>query len=124
MSSLDPPPRKRPRSETLTTDSVDGRISITDLEAFTNLPLVDITLAFGGLSIKIYIEMVFTPIQDAFPSTFKGQQAVFTIGSAVSLIGAIVTMLTIPANSIDLEEEDESWRDYLKRNGEDVKEAE
>ncbi|KAJ7256529.1 major facilitator superfamily domain-containing protein [Mycena haematopus] len=65
---------------------------------------------------------VFTPIQDAFPSTFKGQQAVFTIGSAVSLIGAVVTMLTIPGTSIDLEVEDESWRDYLKRNGVDVSE--
>ncbi|KAJ7195129.1 major facilitator superfamily domain-containing protein [Mycena pura] len=63
---------------------------------------------------------VFIPIQDAFPSTFKGQQAVFTIGSAVSIIGAVVTMLTIPGRSIDLEEEDESWRDYLKRNGVDT----
>ncbi|KAJ7256527.1 major facilitator superfamily domain-containing protein [Mycena haematopus] len=65
---------------------------------------------------------VFTPIQDAFPSTFKGQQAVFTIGSAVSLIGAVVTMLTIPGTSMDLEVEDESWREYLKRNGVDVSE--
>ncbi|KAF8211841.1 inorganic phosphate transporter [Mycena galopus ATCC 62051] len=63
---------------------------------------------------------VFTPIQDAFPSTFKGQQAVFTIGSAVSIIGAFVTMWTIPGTLMDLEAEDESWKDYLKRNGVDT----
>jgi len=63
---------------------------------------------------------VFTPIQDAFPSTFTGQQAVFLIGSAVSMVGAVVTMLTIPGTSIDLEVEDEAWKDYLKRNGVDI----
>ncbi|KAJ6502179.1 major facilitator superfamily domain-containing protein [Mycena sanguinolenta] len=83
--------------------------------------LLGFSAAWGKAGAAIGTQ-VFTPIQDAFPSTFKGQQAVFTIGSAVSLIGAIVTMLTIPANSIDLEEEDESWRDYLKRNGVDISE--
>ncbi|KZT34751.1 MFS general substrate transporter, partial [Sistotremastrum suecicum HHB10207 ss-3] len=39
---------------------------------------------------------VFLPIQDSFPNTFKGTQAVFVIGSAFSLVGAIVTWFLIP----------------------------
>ncbi|KAF7363756.1 Major facilitator superfamily domain-containing protein [Mycena sanguinolenta] len=83
--------------------------------------LIGFSAAWGKAGAAIGTQ-VFTPIQEAFPSTFKGQQAVFTIGSAVSLVGAVVTMVTIPANSINLEEEDESWRDYLKRNGVDISE--
>jgi len=60
---------------------------------------------------------VFTPIQDAFSDDFKGQQAVFLIGSAVSLLGAIATYFLIPDMSRELENEDEAWRAYLEANG-------
>lgn len=63
---------------------------------------------------------VFTPIQNAFADEFKGQQAVFLIGSAVSIIGGIVTYLCIPSMSEQLEDEDEGWRQYLIQNGVDV----
>ncbi|KAJ7191561.1 inorganic phosphate transporter [Mycena pura] len=84
--------------------------------------LFGLSAAWGKVGAAIGTQ-VFIPIQDAFPTTLKGEQAVFIIGSAVSIVGAIVTMLTIPGvrtRSIDLEVEDESWKDYLKRNGVDI----
>jgi len=63
---------------------------------------------------------VFTPIQNAFDDELKGQQAVFLIGSAVSIIGAIVTYLCIPSMPVELENEDAAWRAYLEENGVDT----
>ncbi|KAF8586992.1 inorganic phosphate transporter [Ramaria rubella] len=60
---------------------------------------------------------VFTPIQDAFSDEFRGQQAVFLIGSAVSLVGALATYFLIPDMTRELENEDEAWRKYLEANG-------
>jgi len=81
--------------------------------------LFGLSAAWGKVGAAIGTQ-VFIPIQDAFPTIFKGEQGVFIIASAVSFVGAIVTMLTIPGTSIDLEVEDESWKDYLKRNGVDI----
>lgn len=60
---------------------------------------------------------VFTPIQNAFHDEFKGQQAVFLIGSAVSILGALATYALIPDHNEMLEDEDEAWRRYLEENG-------
>lgn len=60
---------------------------------------------------------VFTPIQNAFDDEFKGQQAVFLIGSAVSILGALATYAFIPTHNDMLEDEDEAWRRYLEENG-------
>lgn len=64
---------------------------------------------------------VFTPIQNAFSDEFKGQQAVFLIGSAVSILGAMLTYACIPDMSETLEDEDEAWRLYLEENGIDTR---
>ncbi|KAL1407795.1 hypothetical protein Q8F55_007230 [Vanrija albida] len=63
---------------------------------------------------------VFTPIQNAFEDEFRGQQAVFLIGSAVSILGGIVTYLCIPNMDDQLENEDMAWRAYLEENGVDT----
>lgn len=60
---------------------------------------------------------VFTPIQNAFDGDFKGQQAVFLIGTGISILGAIATMALIPNHNDMLEDEDEAWRAYLEENG-------
>ncbi|ORX36511.1 major facilitator superfamily domain-containing protein [Kockovaella imperatae] len=62
---------------------------------------------------------VFTPIQNAFSDDFRGQQAVFLIGSAVSIVGAIITYICIPEMGTGqyLEDEDAAWRAYLESHG-------
>ncbi|KAJ5597161.1 hypothetical protein N7450_003619 [Penicillium hetheringtonii] len=63
---------------------------------------------------------VFTPIQHSFPTTQKGQQAVFLIGSAFCLVGTLVTWYLIPDMSRELETEDSRFKAYLEENGYDI----
>lgn len=63
---------------------------------------------------------VFTPIQNAFHDEFKGQQVVFLIGSAVSIVGALATWFLIPDMDLELGSEDEKWKAYLKEHGIDT----
>ncbi|GFZ47540.1 hypothetical protein JCM24511_05284 [Saitozyma sp. JCM 24511] len=51
---------------------------------------------------------------------FKGQQAVFLLGRAFSIIGGLITDAS--PKSGELENEDEAWRAYLGANGLDVSE--
>lgn len=63
---------------------------------------------------------VFTPIQDSFSSTEKGQQAVFLIGAAFALAGGAIAWFLIPDMSRELETEDARFKAYLEENGYDV----
>lgn len=60
---------------------------------------------------------VFTPIQDSFESTEKGQQAVFVIGAAFTVVGGLIAWFMIPDMSRELETEDARFRAYLEENG-------
>ncbi|KAF7178259.1 hypothetical protein CNMCM7691_006934 [Aspergillus felis] len=63
---------------------------------------------------------VFTPIQNSFDSTFKGQQAVFLIGSGFAVIGGLCSWFLIPDMSRELETEDARFKAYLEENGYDI----
>ncbi|KAL5358250.1 major facilitator superfamily domain-containing protein [Aspergillus floccosus] len=63
---------------------------------------------------------VFTPIQDAFDSTARGQQAVFLIGAAFTLVGGCVAWCLIPDMARELETEDARFKAYLVENGVDI----
>lgn len=63
---------------------------------------------------------VFTPIQNSFSSTQKGQQGVFLIGSAFALVGGLISWILIPDKNRDLESEDTRFRAYLEDKGFDT----
>ncbi|KXG47971.1 Major facilitator superfamily domain, general substrate transporter [Penicillium griseofulvum] len=63
---------------------------------------------------------VFTPIQNSFDTTAKGQQAVFLIGSAFTVVGGLVAWFLIPDMSRELETEDAKFKAYLEEQGYDV----
>jgi MFS family permease len=63
---------------------------------------------------------VFTPIQNSFESTEKGQQAVFLIGSAFTVVGGLIAWFLIPDMSRELETEDARFKAYLQENGYDI----
>lgn len=64
---------------------------------------------------------VFAPILASFgDSTYKGNQAVFLIGSAFAFAGAISCWLIIPDISNELSSEDEKWKAYLKECGYEI----
>lgn len=63
---------------------------------------------------------VFTPIQDSFSSTEKGQQGVFLIGAAFAIVGGLVAWFLIPDKEKDLESEDVRFRSYLEEKGFDT----
>ncbi|KAJ5318193.1 hypothetical protein PENANT_c052G01203 [Penicillium antarcticum] len=63
---------------------------------------------------------VFTPIQNSFDSTEKGQQAVFLIGAAFTVVGGLISWFLIPDMSRELETEDARFKEYLEQNGYDV----
>lgn len=63
---------------------------------------------------------VFIPIQDSFPSTEKGQQAVFLIGAAFAIVGGIISWVFIPDKERDLESEDVRFKAFLEENGFDT----
>ncbi|CRG82743.1 putative metabolite transport protein GIT1 [Talaromyces islandicus] len=60
---------------------------------------------------------VFTPIQNSFDSDAKGQQAVFLIGSAFTIVGGLISWYLIPDMSRELETEDVRFEAYLEENG-------
>ena len=63
---------------------------------------------------------VFTPIQDSFSNTEKGQQGVFLIGSAFAIVGGLISWFLIPDKERDLESEDVRFRRYLEEKGFDT----
>jgi Na+/melibiose symporter-like transporter len=63
---------------------------------------------------------VFTPIQDSFSSTEKGQQGVFLIGSAFAIVGGLIAWFFIPDKERDLESEDVRFKNYLEEKGFDT----
>ncbi|KAJ5988277.1 hypothetical protein N7481_003487 [Penicillium waksmanii] len=63
---------------------------------------------------------VFTPIQNSFSSTEKGQQAVFLIGAAFTVVGGLISWFLIPDMSRELETEDARFKAYLEEHGYDI----
>lgn len=63
---------------------------------------------------------VFTPIQNSFDSTAKGQQAVFLIGSGFTVAGGLIAWFLIPDMSKELEAEDAKFKAFLRENGYDI----
>ncbi|RFU31842.1 hypothetical protein B7463_g4509, partial [Scytalidium lignicola] len=62
----------------------------------------------------------FTPIQNSFSSVEKGQQGVFLIGSAFTIVGGLISWVLIPDMSKELETEDAKFKKYLEENGYDI----
>jgi len=62
----------------------------------------------------------FAPIQNSFDQTVKGQQAVFLVGSAVAIVGGIISWFLIPDKEKDLESEDVRFMAYLEHEGYDT----
>ncbi|GIK01644.1 hypothetical protein Aspvir_005682 [Aspergillus viridinutans] len=67
-----------------------------------------------------------TPLRDhfmelaaanSFDFTFKGQQAVFLIGSGFAVLGGLCSWFLIPDMSRELETEDARFKAYLEENG-------
>lgn len=64
---------------------------------------------------------VFKPILASYgDNAFKGNQAVFLIGSGFAVLGSLVAWFFIPANPPNLEEEDENWKIYLQDAGYEI----
>ena len=63
---------------------------------------------------------VFTPIQDSFANTEKGQQGVFLIGAAFAIVGGLIAWFFIPDKERDMESEDVRFRTYLEEHGFDT----
>ncbi|KAL1965494.1 hypothetical protein VTN77DRAFT_5750 [Rasamsonia byssochlamydoides] len=69
-------------------------------------------------------KQVFTPIQDSFADTFRGQQGVFPIGSAFTIVGGLVPWFLIPDMSREVEMEDVRFQRYLEKNGYEISHTE
>ncbi|WRT66789.1 uncharacterized protein IL334_003752 [Kwoniella shivajii] len=63
---------------------------------------------------------VFPLIQARYPTTIKGHQAMFFVGSGICVLCAIVVMTLIPNRRAQLEDEDVEFRQYLEANGWDT----
>jgi MFS family permease len=64
---------------------------------------------------------VFAPILASYGnSVYKGNQAVFLIGSAFAAVGALTSWFIIPYISNRLENEDDAWKAYLEEMGYDI----
>ncbi|PWY80267.1 hypothetical protein BO94DRAFT_558374 [Aspergillus sclerotioniger CBS 115572] len=57
---------------------------------------------------------------NSFSSTEKGQQAVFLIGSAFTIVGVLIAWFLIPDMSRELETEDAKFKAYLEEIGYDI----
>ncbi|RFU27243.1 hypothetical protein B7463_g9090, partial [Scytalidium lignicola] len=76
-----------------------------------------IIAAFGKAGAAIGTA-VFRPILASYgDSVYKGNQAVFLIGSAFAFAGAITSWFIIPDISTKLDNEDEAWKQYLHDQG-------
>ncbi|KAI5477730.1 Major facilitator superfamily domain, general substrate transporter [Pseudohyphozyma bogoriensis] len=81
--------------------------------------LVGLSAAVGKAGAAIGTQ-VFTPIQNSFSNTEKGQQAVFLIGAGFGIAGALVTWFFVPEMSRELGGEDAAFKAYLEDNGWDT----
>ncbi|EEB90177.1 hypothetical protein MPER_11653 [Moniliophthora perniciosa FA553] len=63
---------------------------------------------------------VFPIIMNKFPSTIKGQQAIFLVGSAICVVGAALVWFLVPDMDEQLESEDAKFKKYLEENGYDT----
>ncbi|KAK4688669.1 hypothetical protein P7C73_g1427, partial [Tremellales sp. Uapishka_1] len=75
--------------------------------------------AFGKAGAAVGTQ-VFPLIQARFSTTVKGQQAIFLVGSALCVVGAVVVMTLVPDRSRQLEDEDVAFKRYLQENGWDT----
>ncbi|KAI5199394.1 major facilitator superfamily transporter [Aureobasidium subglaciale] len=56
----------------------------------------------------------------SYEDVTKGQQVVFLVGSAISLVGTLVVWFMIPSYNKELETEDARFRAFLQENGHDT----
>ncbi|KAF2114960.1 major facilitator superfamily domain-containing protein [Lophiotrema nucula] len=64
---------------------------------------------------------VFKPILASYgDNAFRGNQAVFLIGSGFAVLGMLVAWFFIPAHPPMLEEEDADWKTYLRDHGYEI----
>lgn len=98
-------------------------IALTSSESFpTSIrgQCMGLISAFGKAGAAIGTA-VFAPILASYgDSVYKGNQAVFLIGSAFALAGAISSWFIIPDTSSQLENEDDAWKAYLKEQGYEI----
>ncbi|KAL0569407.1 hypothetical protein V5O48_012561 [Marasmius crinis-equi] len=65
---------------------------------------------------------VFPIIMNQYPTTVKGQQAIFLVGSAICVVGAALVWFLIPDMDSSLESEDAKFKKYLEENRWDTSE--
>ncbi|KAK7039237.1 hypothetical protein VNI00_010142 [Paramarasmius palmivorus] len=65
---------------------------------------------------------VFPIIMNRFSTAIKGQQAIFLVGSAICVVGAVVVWFLVPDMDNQLESEDARFKKYLEENGYDTSE--
>ncbi|KAK7470524.1 hypothetical protein VKT23_001949 [Stygiomarasmius scandens] len=65
---------------------------------------------------------VFPLIVDRYEDEVKGQQAIFLIGAAISVVGTLVVYFLIPDRDCQLESEDKLFKEYLEQHGWDTSE--
>ncbi|KAK7457098.1 hypothetical protein VKT23_010400 [Stygiomarasmius scandens] len=65
---------------------------------------------------------VFPLIVDRYEDEVKGQQAIFLIGAAISVVGTLVVYFFIPDRDRQLESEDKLFKEYLEQHGWDTSE--
>ncbi|THV08436.1 MFS general substrate transporter [Dendrothele bispora CBS 962.96] len=63
---------------------------------------------------------VFPLIVDRYGDEIKGQQAIFLIGAAISVVGTLMVYFLIPDKDRQLESEDKLFKEYLEQNGWDT----
>lgn len=63
---------------------------------------------------------VFNAILNAYDSSDKGNQVVFMIGSAIAVIGVLVSLFLVEEVSRNLDDEDRIWKEYLAVHGVEV----
>ncbi|CAI6335162.1 unnamed protein product [Periconia digitata] len=88
-------------------------------------PLRGHFLGFAAAIGKVGAAIGTTTLSEAlasFDNPTKGQQAIFLIGSAISVVGTLCVWFLIPDAPVNLEDEDVRFRNYLEANGYDTKE--
>lgn len=69
------------------------------------------------LKLKLTSRQVFTVILNSWSDPDKANRATFLIGSAISILGAVIAWFMLEDVSRELDFEDQRWKNYLIDNG-------